>query len=90
MHGKIDENKGNCAGNLTHFSTRDTTFARRVFLDHYELTRKFKTLRKKVNSATTCNSRFVGNISSLAGIFTGKAEKNYSNTLAFGSHNSLI
>ena len=36
------------------------------------------------------NSWFTGNISGLAGIFTGKVEKNCSNTLAFGNHNSLI
>ena len=36
------------------------------------------------------NSRFTGNISGLAEIFTGKAEKNFSNTLSSGSHNSLI
>uniref|UniRef100_A0A2N9HFL8 Uncharacterized protein n=1 Tax=Fagus sylvatica TaxID=28930 RepID=A0A2N9HFL8_FAGSY len=83
VHGKTDENKKKRAGNLTRFSFRIDAFARRVFPTHYELIRKFKTLRKAATPATTCNSRFTSNISHLAEIFAEKMQKNNSDTPNF-------
>ncbi len=73
---------------MTHFSSRGTIFAHRVFPNHCKLIRKSGTLRKKATLATTCNSQFVGNISGLAGIFVGKMQKNSLDTPTSGSHNS--
>ena len=72
------------------FSTRETTFVHRFFSTRCKLIRKSRTLRNNVNSTTTSMSRFAGNIFRLARIFVGKVEKNYLNTLTFGSHNFLF
>ena len=47
-------------------------FMHRVFLTHDELVCKFETLRKRVISATTCNSRIAKCFPGLAGISIGK------------------
>ncbi len=75
-----------CAGKLT--KVRKLCWKSDTFFhlgDHFrvqslpnslELVQKSGTLRNKITSATTCNSRFVGNISGLGGIFAGKTQKN--------------
>ncbi len=90
MRGKTDENKKKHAVNVTHFSSRTTNFARRVFPTRYELICKFGTLRKSATLATKCNSQFAGNISRLAGIFAEKTQKNSLDAPTSGSHNFSV
>jgi hypothetical protein len=47
-------------------------FVHRVFSTHDELVCKFETLRKRVTSATTCNSRIAKSFPDLVGILIGK------------------
>ena len=72
--GKLTEVRKLCWKSDT-FSTREATFVRRVFSTRYKLIRKLGTLRKKICSATTSNSRFTDNISGLVGILAGKQRK---------------
>ena len=76
--------------NLTHFSSQTASFICRVFLTHNELIRKFRTLRNIATPATTCNSRFAGNIPRLAEIFAGKTQNNKLNAPTFESHNFFV
>ena len=72
------------------FSSRIAAFARRVFPTRCKLTREPGCIGKMTTLATTCNSRFVGSIPHLTGIFAGKTHKNSSDTPTSGSHNSLV
>ena len=76
--------------NKTRFSFRTTVFAHRVFPARYELIYETRCIGKMATPATTCNSRFAGDIPRLAGIFAGKTHKNSSHTPTSGSHNSLV
>ena len=85
--GKLTKVRKLCWKSDTFFHSRDRLrIVRRVFPTFYELVHKSGTLRKRVTSAATCNSRFVSNISGLAGIFVRKTQKNYSNTTASRNH----
>ncbi len=72
------------------FSTWETTFGHKVFSTRYKLIHKSRTLRKKMSSTTTSNSRFAGNIFGLAGILAAKTKKNCLDTLTSGSPNFPI
>ena len=50
----------------------EATLVHRVFSAHYKLTCKFKTLRKRTSSATTCNSRIAKSFLDQVGISVGK------------------
>ena len=78
------------AGSETCFSSRTAAFARRVFPTRYKLTREPRCVGKITTPATMCNSRFVGSIPRLTGIFAGKTHKNSSGTPTSRSHNSLV
>jgi hypothetical protein len=88
VRGKIDESNEIVLEIQHVFSSRGITFARRVFLTRYELIHKFRTLRKKKRSTTTCNSRISNIFPGRAGISVGKwlsvTEKHFSSLYSRG------
>uniref|UniRef100_A0A2N9GA27 Uncharacterized protein n=1 Tax=Fagus sylvatica TaxID=28930 RepID=A0A2N9GA27_FAGSY len=72
------------------FSSRTAAFARRVFPTRNKLILEPGCVGKITTPATTWNSRLGKSIPRLTGIFTGKVNKNSSDTPTSESHNSLV